>query len=97
MEVYLRDLPLNYSATETTSPWENPKDRTEYIKGISITWFNVDEAIYYFDNHLKNKLYLDILFEPPYNESDDDAYDIYGTDQKMVDHLKNYIVKDINL
>ena len=97
MEIYLQDLPLNYSATETTSPWENPQDATKYIKGISITWFTEEEGQYYVDNHIDKTEFLDILFEPPYNESDDDAYDIYDTDEKMVNHLKNYIVKEIRL
>ncbi|MBP3219689.1 MAG: hypothetical protein J6M37_04395 [Prevotella sp.] len=97
MEIYLQDLPLNYSATSTTTPWENPKDATEYIMGISITWLTEEEGQYYSDNHIKKISDLDILFEPPYNESDDDAYEIYDTDEKMVNHLKNYIVKEIKL
>ena len=97
MEIYLQDLPLNYSATTTTSPWENPKDATKYIKGINISWFTEEEGWYHVDNDIKKILDLGILFEPPYNEADSYTNNIYDTDQKMVDHLKNYIVKEIKL
>lgn len=97
MDVYFQDIPLRYSAKITTSPWENSRDRTKYIKGISISWFTVDEAIYYVDNHLEKVLFLDILFEPPYTEIGWKTEKICDTDEKMVNHLKNYIVKDIKL
>ena len=97
MEVYLQDLPLNYSAKNTTTPWENPRDRTKYINGISITWFTVEKARFYVYNHIKKKLFLFILFAPPYNEVGSDVAEKYDTDEKMVNHLKNYIVKDIKL
>ena len=97
MEVYLQDLPLKYSAKNTTSPWENPWDKTKYINGISITWFTVEEVWCYVYNYIKKKLFLFILFEPPYNEIGSDVAEKYNTDEKMVDHLKNYIVKDIKL
>ncbi len=97
MEVYLQDLPLKCSVTTTTTPWENPKDATKYIKGISISWFTEEEGWYHVDNDIKKILDLGILFEPPYNEADSYTNNIYDTDRKMVDHLKNYIVKEIKL
>ena len=97
MEVYLQDLPLKYSATKTTSMWENSRDATEYINGISISWLTVEEGRFYVYNHIKKKVFLRILFEPPYSEVDFDTMKIYDTDQKMVDHLKNYIVREIKL
>lgn len=97
MEVYLQDLPLKYSATKTTSMWENSRDATEYINGISISWLTVEEGRFYVYSRIKKKLFLRILFEPPYSEVDFDTMKIYDTDQKMVDHLKNYIVKEIKL
>ena len=77
--------------------WENSRDATEYINGISISWLTVEEGRFYVYNHIKKKVFLRILFEPPYSEVDFDTMKIFDTDQKMVDHLKNYIVREIKL
>ena len=97
LDIYIQDLPLNYAARETTSPWGNPQDATEYIKGISLSWYSENELKMIEYTDILKSVYLDILFEPPYTEDAWNAIKKYDTDLKMVDHLKNYIVKEIKL